>query len=224
MTLAVDMESHVERASGAAQRRRERRLHAWQRHVRTVQLALAEKLHHSACRTHLPEKEWMEQDAASRGQTARARELEMESFPNCLVRGLRLPSPSGELPTLATPQLAANETLDSAALSFLLNRALGEKEKEEEERRKREEEQWKVKEEKKAKEALSAWHARRKAVTDEMFALLDVIGRLTPAQQARKSELTRVLDIIDASKPPSLPKRRKRKKKRRRRTRRTTSR
>ena len=66
-------------------------------------------------------------------------------------------------------------------------------------------------EEKKGKEALSAWHARRKAVTDEMFALLDVVGRLTPAQQARKSE----------PKPPSLPKRRKRKKKRRRRTRRT---
>ena len=65
-------------------------------------------------------------------------------------------------------------------------------------------------------EARSAWHARRKAVTDEMFALLDVVGRLIPAQQARKSELTRVLDIIDASKPPSLPKRRKRTKKRRR--------
>ena len=66
------------------------------------------------------------------------------------------------------------------ALSFLLNRALEEKEKEEEERRKREEEQLKVKEEEeeKAKEALSAWHARRKAVTDEMFALLDVVGRL----------------------------------------------
>ena len=38
-----------ERGSGAALRRRERRLRAWQRHVRTaVQLALAEKLHHSA--------------------------------------------------------------------------------------------------------------------------------------------------------------------------------
>ena len=149
------MESHVERASGAAQRRRERRLRAWQRHVRTaVQLALAEKL---ACRTHLPEKDWLEQDAASRGQTARASWLEMESFPHCPLRGLRPHSPSGEVPSLATPQLAANETLYSAALSFLLNRALEEKEKEEEERRKREEEQWKVKEEEtKAKEALSA--------------------------------------------------------------------
>ena len=65
-TLAVDMESHVERASGAAQRRRERRLRAWQRHVRTaVQLVLAEKLHHSACRTHLLGKEWMGEQANS---------------------------------------------------------------------------------------------------------------------------------------------------------------
>ena len=83
----------------------------------------------------------MEQDAALRGQTARARGLEMESFPHCPLRGLRPPSPSGVLPSLATPQLAANETLDSAALSFFLNRALEEKEKEEEERVKREEEQ-----------------------------------------------------------------------------------
>ena len=106
-TPAVDMESHVERASGAAQRRRVRRLRAWQRHVRTaVQLALAEKLHHSACRTLLPGKKWMEQDAAQRGQTARARGLELESFPHCPLRGLRPPSPSGELPSLlSTPQL-----------------------------------------------------------------------------------------------------------------------
>ena len=173
------MECHVERASGAAQRRRERRLRASQRHVRTaVQLALAEKLHHCACRTHLLGKEWMEQDAALRGQTARARGLEMESFPHCPLRGLRPPSPSGVLPSLATPQLAANETLDSAALTFLLNRALEEK-KEEEERKKREEEQRQVmEEEKKAKKALAAWTARRKAVTDEMHALLDVL-RLT---------------------------------------------
>ena len=52
------------------------------------------------------------------------------------VRGTSLGAPP-----LAAPQLAANETLDSAALSFLLNRALEEKEKEEEERVKREEEQ-----------------------------------------------------------------------------------
>ena len=100
----------------------------------------------------------MEQDAALRGQTARARGLELESFPHCPLRGLRPPSPSGELPSLATPQLAANETLDSAAVSILLIRAL--EEKKEEERKKREEEQRKVmEEEKKAKKALAAWTA-----------------------------------------------------------------
>ena len=152
----------------------------------------------------------MEQDAALRGQTARARGLEMESFPHCPLRGLRPPSPSGELPSLATPQLAANETLDSAALTFLLTRALEEK-KEEEDRKKREEEQRQVMEEDK------------KAVTDEMHALLDV-WPLTPAQREREVVLTRELDVIDAAMPPSLSMRRKRKKKRRRRRRRTRAR
>ena len=59
-------------------------------------------------------------------------------------------SPSGELPSLALPQFAANETLDSAALSFLLNRALKVKVKEEEgERRKSEEEAMVMKREEK---------------------------------------------------------------------------
>ena len=61
----------------------------------------------------------------------------MESFPPCPLWGLRPPSPSGELPSLAPPQLAANETLDFAALSFLLNRDLEEKEEEEEEEERR---------------------------------------------------------------------------------------
>ena len=206
-TLAVDMESHVERASGAAQRRRERRLRAWQRHVRTaVQLALAEKLHHSACRTHLRGKEWMEQDAALRGQTARARGLEMESFPHCPLRGLRPPSPSGELPSLATPLLAANETLDSAALSFLLNRALEEKEKEEEERVKREEEQVKRQEDQEEAlltrlqaerdallvlglEALSSQQKRRlNTVLDEREAILDRWERRRVVAKAKEEK------------------------------------
>ena len=54
-----------ERGSGAELRRRERRLRAWQPHVRTaVQLALAEKLHHSANK--------VESDNALRGQEKRA--------------------------------------------------------------------------------------------------------------------------------------------------------
>ena len=103
-TLAVDIidAERAERVTGAAQRRRERRLRAWQRHVRTaVQLTLAEKLPHSACRTHLLEKEWIEQHAVVRGEKARVWGLEMESFPHCPLRGLSPPSPSGELASLA---------------------------------------------------------------------------------------------------------------------------
>ena len=146
-----------ERGSGAALRRRERRQRAWQRHVRTaVQLALAAKLHHSANK--------VEPHDALRGQEKRAgrEEAGLETHsglraPTPLPPEMR-PAPLSEVagaqrcdrtvrgtslgaPSLAAPQLAANETLDSAALSFLLNRALEEKEKEEEERVKREEEQ-----------------------------------------------------------------------------------
>ena len=80
-----------------------------------------------------------------------------------------------------------------------------------------------MEEEKKAKKALAAWTARRKAVTDEMHALLDV-WRLTPTQREREAELVRELDVIDAAMPPSLTKRRKRKKKRKKRLPRTCGR
>ena len=74
-----------------------------------------------------------------------------------------------------------------------------------------------MEEDKKAKKALAAWTARRKAVTDEMHALLDV-WPLTPAQREREVVLVLELVVIDAARPPSLPMRRKRKKKRRKRT------
>ena len=45
------MECHGERVTGAAKRRRERRLRSWSKHERqTVAMALAEALHHSAPR------------------------------------------------------------------------------------------------------------------------------------------------------------------------------
>ena len=78
-TSAVDM-SDVERASGAARRRRERRLRSWLKHERqTVCMVLAETFHHSSAL--FPPKfkeEWVgrhEQPDALRGQnTARTRE------------------------------------------------------------------------------------------------------------------------------------------------------
>ena len=47
--LAVDMESHVDGARGAAARRRQRRLRAqWQHEKQSVAMALTEALHHSS--------------------------------------------------------------------------------------------------------------------------------------------------------------------------------
>ena len=68
---------------GPSSARREQRLRSWLRHERmTVAMALAEKLHHSAYRTHLPKKEEVEQDLALRGQTkASAREGDSLSAP-----------------------------------------------------------------------------------------------------------------------------------------------
>ena len=129
--------------------------------------------------------------------------------------------PFSGAPLLVVPSLAAAESdgVDGTSLKYLLKLAL-QKEKEEEVRKKREEEQRQVmEEEKKAKKALAAWTARRKAVTDEMYALLGV-SPLTLAQREREVALVRELDVIDAAMPPSLPMRRKRKKKRRKRTRR----
>ena len=79
-TLAVDMMDDVERVSGAARRRRERRLRSWLKHERqTVRMVLAETFHHSSA--PFPPKlkeEWVgrhETHDALRGQnTARTRE------------------------------------------------------------------------------------------------------------------------------------------------------
>ena len=79
-TLAVDMMDDVERVSGAARRRRERRLRSWLKHERqTVRMVLAETFHHSSA--PFPPKlkeEWVgrhETHDALRGQnTARTSE------------------------------------------------------------------------------------------------------------------------------------------------------
>ena len=132
------MECHGERASGATQRRRERRLRAWQRHARTaVQLALAEKLHRSAGPVE-------QHDALRRQKNARVRQEGEEHGTYDAPRGLSallpgtrpapLPevagpqgrpvaplSPGAGVPSLASPALAgaAGEVVDSSALAFL---------------------------------------------------------------------------------------------------------
>ena len=151
-----------ERGSGAALRRRERRLRAWPRHVRTaVQLALAEKLHHSANK--------VEPHDALRGQNKRAGREEVEHATHYGPRAQKTPPPgerpgilaepgpqrsdrsrrhsSGEcLPTLGLPVLAgaAGEQVDASTLRYLLAHAIEMRKVLEEEERRKEEEQKKA--------------------------------------------------------------------------------
>ena len=134
-----------ERSSGAAQRRRECRQRAWQRHVRTaVQLALAEKLHHSAGPVE-------QHDAPRRQKNTRVRQEGEEHGtydgprgPAPLPEVARLQgrpvaplSPGAGVPSLASPPLAgaAGEVVDSSALAFLAARAVQVREEEAEELR-----------------------------------------------------------------------------------------
>ena len=203
--------------AGAAKRRRERRLRSWWRHERmTVAMELAVATHHSS-----PKGGWPgATHDALRGQTkassGRRPGVLKEPEPPVVVEHAACPC-SGA-PLLVVPSLASAESdgVDGTSLKYLLKLAL-QKKKEEEVRKKREEEQrLVVEEEKKAKKALAAWTARRKAVTDEMHALLGV-SRLTPAQREREVALIRELDVIDAAMPPSLPMKRKKRRKRTRR-------
>ena len=120
-------------------------------------------------------------------------------------------------PLLAVQSLRGFDGVDDTAAKFFLQQALKLKKEEEEEKERKVKEMQEIEEDKKAKKALAAWTARRKAVTDEMHALLD-ISPLTPAQRRREVWLIRELGVIDAAMTPSLPMRRKRKKKRRKRT------
>ena len=117
--------------------------------------------------------------------------------------------PSVGAPVLAVQSLRGFDGVDNTAAKFLLRQTLKMKEEEEED--------------KKVKEALAAWTARRKAVTDEMYALLDISSPLTPAQRRREVWLTRELGVIDAAMPPSHSIRRKRKKKRKKKSPKTSS-
>ena len=111
------MASHVERDSGAAMRRRERRLRSWAKHERqTVGMALAEALHHSAPRRPKTARAGVRPGVLEDPGPRRETEHEQHAAP----QGPKLPSP-GE-PSLAVPLLAgtAGEVVDARTLSFLL--------------------------------------------------------------------------------------------------------
>ena len=165
------------RGSGAALRRRKRRLRAWERHVRkAVQLALAETLHHSAIN--------VEQHYALWGQEKRAGRQVEEHGSYASLRAQMAPPPGERLgclfdpgpqrsdrslrrfagdgtPDLALPSLprSAWEAVDGPALAFLTSRALATQVGEEE--------------------------------ADEGLAVGRLGQRRSPAQEARLLEVTR---------------------------------
>ena len=112
--------------------------------------------------------------------------------------------PSVGAPVLAVQSLRGFDGVDDTTAKFLLRQALKLKKEEEEEKERKVKEMQEMEEDKKAKTALAAWTARRKAVTDEMHALLD-ISPLTPAWRRREVWLIRELGVIDAAMPLSSP-------------------
>ena len=223
--LAVAMDG--ERGSGAALRRRERRLRAWQRHVRTaVQLALAEKLHHSANK--------VEPHDALRGQNKRAGREEVENVTRdglrahrslhlrgcgpavSLTRGRRgaiapCDAPQGQDPLLVVASLAdaSADGVDAAFLSFLTASAL-------EARRKEEEEEVRKVQLAQVKAAKKEMRERRQEMVDELLVLRRnfLPSERTPSVERRIAQLVSALEASASSKPPT----RKRKKRRKRKT------
>ena len=190
------MECHGERVSGAAKRRRERRLRQWHRHERlTVQMALCEALHHAA-----PQVERGE-NSAPRGQKTH----KAGGRPGVLKE----PEPQGAVtvgyvaapgPLLEVASMAGGDSVDGTALRFLVKKAL--------DRQKEEEEQAKVKRNEEEKEE------RRMKRINEMLRL-ELPVSLEEREAWRR--------WIAPSSSSSSGKRRKRKKRRKRRTPRTSS-
>ena len=136
-------------ATGAAKRRRERRLRQWQRHERmTVAMALAEATHHAAPRRQTPVSAIREVEEQVSHVGLRAQKtpppgerpgILTEPLPQRSDRSRRHFSGDG-LPQLAMPSLAsaASEAADSATLAFLLSQTLAAKEQEKREEEARE--------------------------------------------------------------------------------------
>ena len=138
--LAVDIMSDVERASGAATRRRERRLRQFLRHERvTVAMALAENLHHSRQKVEGVAYVGPRAQKTARATGARPGVLEEPEPQGGAVTDGYVAAPA---PFLSSPMLAdaAGEKVDQSTLGFLLNHAIAvQKVYEEEERRQKEE-------------------------------------------------------------------------------------
>ena len=145
MASVVEMPDVDHAGTGAARRRRERRLRAWLRHERqSVAAAVAEALHHSAGlrekvveRRGRQEGEVHETHNALRSQTTplpgkRPAPLSEVTGPQAAVTDGYV---AAGVPLLGAPSLAGSsaEAIDGSTLSFLLQHALEVKRKEEEE-------------------------------------------------------------------------------------------
>ena len=165
------MECHGERVSGAAKRRRERRLRQWHRHERlTVQMALCEALHHAA-----PQVERGE-NSAPRGQKTH----KAGGRPSVLKE--RAVSPRIAVPSLATPLLAgqAAEAIDPSSLRFLAASALAARRKEEEEEKKKKVEAKRKETQRQAADAM-----------ERARLLLEQAGKRRKRKKRRKKRLPR---------------------------------
>ena len=132
--------------TGAAARRRGRRLRSWLRHERqTVAMVLAEACHHSSGTfpPTLKERRMAGQDAyeALRGQkTARTAGLHPDELvePGVQGRAVTVGYVAARVPTLAGHRLASDDDgVDGRTVRFLLKQSLAEKKKEWEEERRR---------------------------------------------------------------------------------------
>ena len=208
------------RVSGAAMRRRERRLRSWAKHERlSIAMALAEKLHHSV-------QPVMEQYVVPRElKTASAREGE-EYKKNALyeaLRGQKTPLPgvrtvsTAPVPQVALPDLGGDVVHDDTLVAFLVRQTLLEKD---EEKRKEEEEEVRKVHLAQVKAAKKELRERRQEMVDELVALRRnfLPSERTPSVERRIAQLVSALEASASSKPPT----RKRKKRRRKRTRRSS--
>ena len=189
-----------------AARRRQRRLRQFLRHERlTVAMLLAERDHHTAPRG-----------------LKQARSGGVEREVNYEPRLLDPPLPqeaatvgyvAAPVPLLAQPVLGGGNTLDAAAVQFLLVQSLLQRQRDEEEAAQR-----LVKEAEEAKEK-----EERKAKFEEKMLVVNRRVRDGTATPAEEAAWRRWMGLVPGSSSSSSGKRRKRKKRRKRRTPRTSS-
>ena len=225
MPLVVDMPLHGEHAAGAAKRRRDRRLRAWHRHVRTtVAMELATALHHSAQRVEVPREgvEGVQLYAPRRPKPPLpGKRPGLPPEPEPQVRAATVGYVAAAGPLLVPPVLGGGDTLDDATVSFLLAQSLLERQELEEmvAAAKRREEKRLVRDKAKAVREVLLQKERKMARIDR---LVDA-GRPVPADDLAEWQAWHAPDHTAPSLSSSSGKRRKRKKRRKRRTPRTSS-